>query len=67
MIGGKEVCWGVRHELELVRLIFVVASDVEHHHMPKEHLGGSVVAKQSVPADIEQLAIGDVGNPGAWA
>ena len=52
------VSWGARHELEVVWLVFVVASNIEHHHSLEEYLGSRVVAERGIMADIEKLAGG---------
>ena len=52
------VSWGARHELKVVWLVFVVASNIERHHSLEEYLGSRVVDEQGIVADVEKLAGG---------
>lgn len=55
------MCGGIRHELEIVGLVFVVRSNVQCHHSLEENLGSGMITEQGVPRDIVQLTCRRMG------
>ena len=47
---------GIRHGLEVVRLVLVMTSNVEYHHTLKEYLRGWVATEQRISTGVEQIA-----------